>query len=70
MRPLPIASRWSRATVGLDSPVAHDGALTQARTIMVDINVSNFITVGLMAVLFTVVLKTGLSAAGIKPAWL
>lgn len=37
---------------------------------MVDINVSNFITVGLMAVLFTVVLKTGLSAAGIKPAWL
>jgi len=37
---------------------------------MVAVNVSNFITVGLMAVLFTVALKTGLAAAGIKPAWL
>lgn len=37
---------------------------------MVGINVANFITVGLMAVVFTVALKVGLSAAGIKPAWL
>ena len=37
---------------------------------MVAVNVANFITVGLMAVAFTVVLKVGLSAAGVKPAWL
>lgn len=37
---------------------------------MVRLNVANFITIGLVAVVFTVALKWGLGAAGISPSWL
>lgn len=37
---------------------------------MVNLNVANFITIGLIAIAFTTLLKWGLGAAGIKPAWL
>jgi hypothetical protein len=37
---------------------------------MVKINLPNFVTIGLMAVIGTVALKFGLGAIGIKPSWL
>lgn len=37
---------------------------------MVKINLPNFVTIGLMAVIGTVALKFGLGAIGIKPTWL
>lgn len=37
---------------------------------MIRVNIPNFITVGLIAVISTVALKYGLQAAGYKPDWL
>ena len=37
---------------------------------MVDINLPNVVTIGLIAVGFTIALKWALGAMGIAPAWL